>query len=144
MRRLTLFFTLGLALAPAACSPRPFDVEVTGPLDRPVLRLKRTANFLVSRSLCVEEIAVMIGAPWSADADTKWKVAAPDECVSLTQLTYGEPTSGLRTEVAAEPLELGVRYRVFGRASGGYVGGAVIVFEEGAWRIAPEQSPRSD
>lgn len=144
MGRSVRIVALVLALAPAACSPAPFGVEVSGPLERPVLRLKQQPSLLGPRSVCLREVLVVRDASgwWSAKA--QWKVVASDGCVALSQLTYGELVRGLESAAPAEPLLPGVRYRVYGEGSEAQRGGAVIVFEDGAWRIAPDRPPESE
>jgi hypothetical protein len=133
-------------LALAACSPAPFNLEVTGPLERPVLELKRRPGILFSGALCIQMFTVArdrpgAWAPLAGDTDVAWRVEADGHrCAAAQRVAYGAAIPGLATVKAAEALQPGVRYAVFGQAAGGERGSAVILFEDGRWKLVPDRS----
>lgn len=135
--------TLLLLLSLSACSASPFDVEASGPLERPQLTLKQTGG-LFRPAPCVYRLLIARAEPGdpfflSPEALVVWSAENMDRCTPLHDLTYGQAPVGLRTTTQAVPLRAGVRYRIWGEASGSQRGGGVIVFEDGAWRVTSEQ-----
>jgi hypothetical protein len=134
---------LVLLLSLSACSAEPFDIEISGPLGRPQLTLKETAGLFQSAP-CVYRLLITRAEPGdpfflSPDAPVVWSVENPERCAPLPELTYGQAPTGLRSTTPAVPLREGVRYQIWGEASGSQRGSALVIFEHGAWRVTSDR-----
>jgi hypothetical protein len=136
---------LWVLLLLSGCSPSPFDLEVSGPLERPLLEIRRNDGLIRGGSICLQQVHMVVAAPrvWARavpDEQATWRLTNPDGgCTTLRRLTYGQPVQGLVTAAPPRPLSAGVRYQIWGEGAGGLRGSAVILFENGAWRLVPER-----
>lgn len=143
--RMERLFALAALLLLSGCSPAPFDLEISGPLERPVLEIRRNDGLIRGGGVCLQQFHMAMEAPgvWARavpDEQATWRLTNPDGgCENLRRLAYGQPVQGLVTAAPPRPLSTGVRYEIWGEGAGGLRGSAVILFENGAWRLVPER-----
>ena len=136
---------LATLLLLSGCSPSPFDLKVSGPLEQPVLEMRRNDGLIRGEGVCLQQVHMVAAAHglWARtvpDEQATWRLTNPGGgCTTLRRLTYGQPVQGLLTATAPRPLSAGVRYEIWGEGAGGLRASTVILFENGAWRLVAER-----